>query len=165
MKIDDILKTPVGQSFDIQGVWITREIIQKVAEISGCEALPHVQGVRSVFSLGLGVEGGACLHGTGTLCLINSSLQKAFTIEDEHDIISYGYDKVTFESPNIEGGRLSCKLTVKAIERTRLPVRKLKKVIPVVKVTLGCEAFNSRFKRRVAKLEWTIGFLKMSDVP
>ncbi len=164
MKVDDIIAVPIGQSFDIQGAKITHELVQQFAQTCGFASVPHVRGDTSVFSLALGVEGGACLHGVATLCLLNSALEKVFALEDEYDVISYSYQNVIFQSPNIQGGLMSFKFTVLTIEKARLPILRLKKTVPVIKVTFGCEAFNSRFGKRVAKLEWALGYLKMSDV-
>jgi hypothetical protein len=164
MKVDDILNVPIGKTYNIEGQTITSKLVREFAKYCGFEFVPHVRGTRSVMSIGLGLQQGACLHGAATLCLINAALEKVFVFEEEYDVISFGYGQIRFEAPNIEGGRMVFRFTVKEIESRRLPIPELKKSIDFIKVMFYCEAFNSQIGSRVVKLDWSLGYLKQADV-
>ena len=158
MKINEISALPIGHVTTIEGPKVTRELIASFSETCGSKSIPHITGSKSALS----GEGKACLHGVGTLCLLNAAVEKVLVIDGEHDIVLYGYENVRFESPNREGGFVSFRFTVKKIELSRIPVS-TKKMLPVTKVMFDSEAFNPETGKRIAKIgSMTVGYVDMA---
>ncbi len=137
MKINEIIHQAIGSISIVDGPKISRELISLFSQTCGSKSVSHIVGKRSALS----AEGKACLHGVGTLCLLNEAVEKVIQIDGEHDIVLYGFASIRFESPNREGNNISFRFKVTKIESSRIPIGN-KVIRPVTKVTFDCDAFN-----------------------
>ena len=167
MNIEALFTLPVGTRFETSGPVVTRDLIRSASDLCGFAKAPHIVGERSLLSLSLGLDEGACLCGAGTLCLMNAALERAIAIDEQYDVLSFKQDAV-FTAPNLEGGEMSFSFVVIEAKRSVFPPRSTGKKVPMSRIVLECEAWNSRVGRilgkPVLKATWTLGYVAMAHV-
>ena len=144
---------------------ITPELVAQFPPLCGFASMPHIKGVTSVFSLKLGIDGGvACLCGAATINLLNAALESVFTVDEPWDVLSYGYDKIEFPTPNIAGGSVNFTFKVLSTEATVFPIKKLKMKLPMSNISFECIGVNTRTQKEVIRAIWNLGYIATSEI-